>query len=197
MSRTWRLFVANLTGWGPGPTDIILVRQDHGRESPADRPAHEWPPGHHCTLQGPVLPSRSYAALAEVRWLPQTASISRRRRETTPPTSPMDPVWRVPLTGIREAPLHSPSYAAFRTRLLKMVSLAGITWHIKAHSMCIGGNSTAADRGVPATLPAELHKAHGCWCTDAMVQHYTRRDTAAKLEVSRRLGLAASTFEST
>ncbi|EFJ39619.1 hypothetical protein VOLCADRAFT_100749 [Volvox carteri f. nagariensis] len=50
-----------------------------------------------------------------------------------------------------------------------------------------GGNSMAADRGVPA----ELRKAHGHWCTDAMVQHYTRRDTAAKLEVSRRLGLAA------
>ncbi|EFJ52959.1 hypothetical protein VOLCADRAFT_86483 [Volvox carteri f. nagariensis] len=95
-----------------------------------------------------------------------------------------------PLTGTREAPVHSLSYTAFRTRLLRMVSLAGITRHIKAHSMCIGGNSTAVDRGVPA----ELHKAYGRWRTDAMVQHYmvqhyTRRDTAAKLEVSRRLGL--------
>ncbi|EFJ48371.1 hypothetical protein VOLCADRAFT_90980 [Volvox carteri f. nagariensis] len=86
-----------------------------------------------------------------------------------------------PLTGTWEAPVHSLSYAAFRTRLLRMVSLAGITHHIKAHSMGIG-----ADRGVPA----ELRKAHGCWRTDAMVQHYTRCDTAAKLEVSRRLGLA-------
>ncbi|EFJ39214.1 hypothetical protein VOLCADRAFT_101237, partial [Volvox carteri f. nagariensis] len=93
-----------------------------------------------------------------------------------------------PLTGTREAPVHSLSYAAFRTRLLKMVPLAGIKRNITAHSMRIGGNSTAADRGVPA----ELRKAHGRWRTDAMVQHYTRRDTAAKLEVSRRLGLAVS-----
>ncbi|EFJ40645.1 hypothetical protein VOLCADRAFT_99514 [Volvox carteri f. nagariensis] len=44
----------------------------------------------------------------------------------------------------------------------------------------------AADRGVPA----EMCKAHGCWRTDTMVQHYMWRDIAAKLEVSRRLGLA-------
>ena len=67
-----------------------------------------------------------------------------------------------------------------------MIPLAGITRNIKAHSMRIGGNSTAADRGVPA----ELRQAHGRWRTDAMVQHYTRRDTAAKLDVTRRLGLA-------
>ncbi|EFJ46156.1 hypothetical protein VOLCADRAFT_105719 [Volvox carteri f. nagariensis] len=49
-----------------------------------------------------------------------------------------------------------------------------------------GGNSTAADRGVPA----DLHKAHGRWRSDAMVQHYTWRDGEAKLSVSRSLGLA-------
>ncbi|EFJ39531.1 hypothetical protein VOLCADRAFT_100854 [Volvox carteri f. nagariensis] len=54
----------------------------------------------------------------------------------------------------------------------------------------LGGNSMAADRGVPA----ELRKAHGRWRTDAMVQHYMRHDTAAKLEVSRRLGLAGAAF---
>ncbi|EFJ41198.1 hypothetical protein VOLCADRAFT_107795 [Volvox carteri f. nagariensis] len=92
-----------------------------------------------------------------------------------------------PLTGTVAQPIHSLSYPAFCHRLNKTLQAAGITRRITAHSMRIGGNSTAADRGVPA----DLHKAHGRWRSDAMVQHYTRRDGEAKLSVSRSLGLAS------
>ncbi|EFJ41670.1 hypothetical protein VOLCADRAFT_98394 [Volvox carteri f. nagariensis] len=81
----------------------------------------------------------------------------------------------------QEAPESLGCHCTLRRSLLPRIMR-----HIKVHSMHIGGNSTAADRGVPA----ELHKAHGHWHTDAMVEHYTRHDTAAKLEVSHRLGLA-------
>ncbi|EFJ48373.1 hypothetical protein VOLCADRAFT_104764 [Volvox carteri f. nagariensis] len=91
-----------------------------------------------------------------------------------------------PLTGTVAQPIHSLSYPAFCHRLNKTLQAAGITRRITAHSMRIGGNSTAADRGVPA----DLRKAHGRWRSDAMVQHYTRRDGEAKLSVSRSLGLA-------
>ncbi|EFJ51734.1 hypothetical protein VOLCADRAFT_87503 [Volvox carteri f. nagariensis] len=91
-----------------------------------------------------------------------------------------------PLTGTVAQPIHSLSYPAFCHRLNKTLQAAGITRRITAHSMRIGGNSTAADRGVPA----DLRKVHGRWCSDAMVQHYTRRDGEAKLSVSRSLGLA-------
>ncbi|EFJ42576.1 hypothetical protein VOLCADRAFT_97387 [Volvox carteri f. nagariensis] len=92
-----------------------------------------------------------------------------------------------PLTGTVAQPIHSLSYPAFCHRLNKTLQAAGITRRITAHSMRIGGNSTAADRGVPA----DLRKAHGRWRSDAMVQHYTRRDGEAKLSVSRSLGLAS------
>ncbi|EFJ44424.1 hypothetical protein VOLCADRAFT_95324 [Volvox carteri f. nagariensis] len=92
-----------------------------------------------------------------------------------------------PLTGTVAQPIHSLSYPAFCHRLNKTLQAAGITRRITAHSMRIGGNSTAADRGVPE----DLRKAHGWWCSDAMVQHYTRRDGEAKLSVSRSLGLAS------
>ncbi|EFJ39933.1 hypothetical protein VOLCADRAFT_100358 [Volvox carteri f. nagariensis] len=91
-----------------------------------------------------------------------------------------------PLTGMVAQPIHSLSYPAFCHRLNKTLQAAGITRRITAHSMRIGGNSTAADHGVPA----DLHKAHGRWCSDAMVQHYTQHDGEAKLSVSRSLGLA-------
>ncbi|EFJ39760.1 hypothetical protein VOLCADRAFT_100577 [Volvox carteri f. nagariensis] len=95
-----------------------------------------------------------------------------------------------PLTGTAAQPIHSLSYPAFCHRLNKTLQAAGITRCITAHSMRIGGNSTsstAADRGVPA----DLHKAHGRWRSDTMVQHYTWRDGEAKLSVSRSLGLAS------
>eukprot|EP00198_Chlamydomonas_reinhardtii_P013747 XP_001703084.1 predicted protein [Chlamydomonas reinhardtii] len=56
------------------------------------------------------------------------------------------------LVGTRASPVFSMSYGAFRSNFLARLREAGVSGNIKPHSMRIGGNSAAADAGVPASL---------------------------------------------
>ena len=87
------------------------------------------------------------------------------------------------LVGTAAAPVRCPAYSTFAERLKDMCAAAGITAHITTHSMRIGGNSTAADRGVTA----ELRQAHGRWLSPAMVDLYTRRPVAVGMDITRRM----------
>jgi hypothetical protein len=90
------------------------------------------------------------------------------------------------LTGTVSEPIPSLAYSSFKEKLERMCAAAGIAASIKPHSFRLGGNSTAAANGVPE----EVRKAHGRWRSDAMVQHYTRRDLGNALEVTRKIGLS-------
>lgn len=90
------------------------------------------------------------------------------------------------ITGTASAPVPGLSYTSFREKFRTMCDAVGIDRGIKPHSMRIGGNSAAAERGVSE----EARKAHGRWKSEEMVQLYTRRGDTAALEVTRNLGLA-------
>ena len=90
------------------------------------------------------------------------------------------------LVGTRASPVFSMSYGAFRSNFLARLREAGVSGNIKPHSMRIGGNSAAADAGVPASL----RQVHGRWKPATMVGHYTRPTLEDTLGVTRAMGLA-------
>jgi hypothetical protein len=89
------------------------------------------------------------------------------------------------VTGSLQAPVRSMSYEAFRARLAAMCAEVGINKRITPHSMRIGGNSAAAEAGVPV----ELRMAHGRWLSPQMVGLYTRRTVDSAIGLTRQMGL--------
>lgn len=89
------------------------------------------------------------------------------------------------VVGTVRDPVRSMGYSAFKERLQRMCTEAGITSRILPHSMRIGGNSAAEARGVPA----ELRMAHGRWLSGRTLAGYTRRAPDAAIELTRRVGL--------
>lgn len=89
------------------------------------------------------------------------------------------------LVGTTDKPVWSMPYNTFRERLAEMCGEAGIPGRITPHSMRIGGNSEAADRGVPE----EVRRTHGRWLSARMVDLYTRRTVDGAIGLTQRLGL--------
>ncbi|PNW81626.1 hypothetical protein CHLRE_06g253550v5 [Chlamydomonas reinhardtii] len=87
------------------------------------------------------------------------------------------------MTGTTQAPVFSVTYNTFAGHLRRMCAATALPDNLKSHSLRIGGNSRAEELG----FPAELRMRHGRWRSLPMVEHYTRRELAPALEMTRHL----------